>query len=521
MPGSGFCRFRRFTIPLAGALFSFAVFLLVLRVWEGASGYDVYYYALQTKALDLHGELLFFDSSLVYYALYLINRLIGNPVFSVQLLSSLNMALIYYCLLEMSLRGGFSWYKTAAASIAVFNPASFNLLLEFTKNSFALALFFLSLVLLIPAARPGTGAAVKTGGGNFFRSLIPPLSARTIFGLLAGLGAVFSHRLILMLGALFFLCRAAGPWATRLPGVKEAARVPRRLAAAIGGVLLALLALILWGKFFANRMPPPDIEAPFRRLLELSSRRLWIGERIFYPLLEISLFFLIPRTLIRRPFAPASIFGFLAWLFVFPFLRFSWDGLGFRLLIMAPLFAAPWLMERDLKSFSRPAALLFAAGCVFFIFTGARDFARHKGPDYARYERELESLETLAAGRRIIAHRGLAGFLWFEKGIRSENFIPPAEETGRYLRLVYFLSPETFEPYIHSGEKRPVALGGGYTLIEEHIWQRFYQDRRDLQFLKSELNPFLPRPASGFSINERIAALMVSKPSRLFSGLED
>jgi hypothetical protein len=243
----------------------------------------------------------------------------------------------------------------------------------------------------------------------------------------------------------------------------------------------------------------------------LSSSRLRLEERLFYPLLEVFLFFLIPWTLIRRPFTAASIFGFLAWLFVFPFLSFSWDGPGFRLLIMAPLFAAPWLMERNLKPFARPAAFLFAAGCVFFIAAAMQGFARHKGPDYARYGRELGSLETLAAGRRIIAHRGLAGFLWFEKGIRSENFIPPAEETDRYLRLVYFLSPETFEPYIHSGEERPIALGGGYTLIEENIWQRFYQDRRDLQFLKSELNPFLPRPASGFSINERTAALMGSE----------
>jgi hypothetical protein len=531
MPGSGLCRLKRI-IPLAGALLSFAVFLLVLRVWEGPSGYDLYYYALQTKALTLHGELLFFDFSLVYYALALVNRLVRNPVLSVQILSSLSMAAIYYCLLETSLRRGFSWYGTAAASIAVFNPASFNLLLEFTKNTFALALFFLSLLLLRSAARPGSETAGETGGKSVFRFFLSFITPRAFFGLLAGLGAVFSHRLMLILGALFLLHRAAGLWKTRRRDVREPAGFPRGAAVAGGGVLLVLLALVLWRKFFADRMPPLDIQAPFHRFLQLSGRRLWRGERIFYPLLQVSLFFLIPWTLIRqrRPFAPASLFGFLAWLCVFPFLRFSWDGLGFRLLIMAPLFAAPWLMERELKSFFRPLASpakwvpgLLTAGSVFFISAAIPEFVRLKGPDYARYEQELGSLETLAGGRRVIAHRGLAGFLWFEKGIRSENFIPPEEEAGRYLRLVYFFSPETFEPYLRSGESRPVALGGGYTLIEEYIWQRFYHDRRDLQFLKSELNPFLPRPESGFSINEKTSALMTGKTPRVlpFSGLED
>jgi hypothetical protein len=126
----------------------------------------------------------------------------------------------------------------------------------------------------------------------------------------------------------------------------------------------------------------------------------------------------------------------------------------------------------------------------------------------------LNGIEALASGRRIIARRGLSGFLWYEKGVRSENFIPPEEEAP-YLRLVYFFSPETLEPYVRDGESRPIALGS-YTLVEEYIWQRFYRNRQDLRLLKSEFNPYLPRPASGFSINEEIARLMspVSAPMR-------
>jgi hypothetical protein len=462
-------------------------------VWDGACGYDVYYYALQIKALTRCDELLFFDSSLVYHVLYLINGLVKNPVLSVQALSSLSMAVIYGCLLRMSLSRGFSPYKTAAAGIAVFNPASFYLLLEFTKNSFALALFFLSVLFL-------------SRGLRF-------LNARTGLGLLFGLGAFFSHRIMPALLAPFFLPRiAARLWTDR--------RFRRPLiGVAAAGAVLILLAVVFRWEFFSARMPPLDLRSPLGRLLQFQSRRLWPEERIFYTLLQIFLFFAVPPTIIRRPLAPASLFGLLAWLLAFPFLRFSWDGTSFRLLIMAPLFAAPWLMDRfngksdrpigrfisrNRASLSRAAGILLTAGSVLCI-AGALRHLSSKGPDYDLYRRELGSLETLAAGRRVIAHRGLAGFLWYEKGVRSENFIPPAE-AGDYLRLAYFFSPVVFEPYLRGGEPRPAAVGGGYTLMEEYVWRRFYQDRRDLVFLRSELNPYLPRPASGFALNEKAAA---------------
>ncbi|MDR1428912.1 MAG: hypothetical protein LBI85_01360 [Spirochaetaceae bacterium] len=511
MPSLRRPRGLRELIPFAGALVSFAVFLTALRVWEGPCGYDVYYYALQIKSLTRSGELLFFDASIVYYVLYLINGLIKNPVLSVQLLSSLSMAAIFGCLLRMSLYRGFSFYRTAAAGIAVFNPAVFYLLLEFTKNSFALALFFLSLLLLDEGAGRGR---------HSFRSFtfLPDfINRKTIPGIFFGLLAVFSHRIILAFAVPFFLHRiAAGLWTER--------RFRRPLVIGVAAViLLGLLAFLFRRDFFFERMPPLDLQAPLLRLLQFRSRRLWPEERVFYTLLQIFLFFAVPLTVIRRPLAPSSLFGFLAWLCVFPFLRFSWDGTAFRLLIMAPLFAAPWLMDRfrdrpmrRLKLFSGAAGVLMAAGCVVFT-AGALQRLTTKGPGYDLYRRELGAMETLAAGRRVIAHRGLAGFLWYEKGVRSENFIPPEEE-GEYLRLVYFFSPTVFEPYLRNGEERPLALGGAYTLIEDSVWRRFYQDRRDLAFLRSELNPYLPRPASGFSINERAASLMGSGESPRTSG---
>ncbi|MDR1177426.1 MAG: hypothetical protein LBK64_01225, partial [Spirochaetaceae bacterium] len=128
---------------VSAAIFAVIIFLIVQRVWQGPSGFDVYYYALQTRAMAL-GGLLFFDKSFVYGVLSLLDRLVQNPVLSSQVLSALSVGTIYGCLLALSFRRGPSPYTCAVASAAVFNPATFYQLLEFTKNNFSLAFFFIA-----------------------------------------------------------------------------------------------------------------------------------------------------------------------------------------------------------------------------------------------------------------------------------------------------------------------------------------------------------------------------------------
>jgi hypothetical protein len=237
-----------------------------------------------------------------------------------------------------------------------------------------------------------------------------------------------------------------------------------------------------------------------------------------------------------------AVFGVMAFLFVFPFLEFSWDGTGFRLLLLAPLMLAPFLMALEAPGPSLyPApdsaaegessvpksessvprekaarksglvrnsiAALFIAGSVLFTIESALKLASSKGPDYKALAEEFASIETLARGKRLIAHRGLAGFLWYEKGIWAENFTP-AEESDRYLRVVYAFAPEIFEPYLGPDDAPPLRISRRYTLVEESLWQRFYREKKNLRFLGSELNPYLPRPASAFAINRDIAILM-------------
>ena len=491
----------KYGISLAAAALSFCVCLIVLKAWRGPCGFDVYYYALQTRALALTGSLLFSDHSLVYRALYLVNLVLNNPILSVQVLCAFSIALICFSLMMMSFRGGASLYKSAVALIAVFNPATFYLLLEFAKNSFAFALFFLAWLLL-------------TDENNYLSFSVKnrPSLARFCAGLAILAVSVFSHRLML---ALFVCFLVHGAFIFLWPRITQSKHGVQTVVLC-GIIIAATIAVVCFflRNMILERISIVSLSAPVHRLTQLFSGDLLPGERVFYIAIQITAFLLIPLVVIkgRQFFKPELVFAAIGWLFLFPFLHFTWDGLGFRLLILAPIMLAPWLMQVR-PPFPKAAALVLAVASLYCTVESAMYLAIVKGPDYRAFENTFKSIETYAKGRRVIAHRGLAGFLWYEKGIRSENFLPAGSE-DKYLRLVYAFSPEILEPYVQDGEGPPIVINNTYMLIEEKIWQRFYHDRRELYFLKSELNPYLPRPVSGFVINENVAAALspVSDP---------
>ena len=481
----------RFGLSLAGSAFAFGICLIILRVWQGPCGYDVYYYALQTKALTLEGELLFSDHSLVYRVLYLVNLLLNNPILSVQVLASFCIALLFFCLLAASFRTGASLYKTAVAVIAIFNPGTFYLLLEFTKNNFAFALFFLAWLLL-----------TDEENRLLFNSANHRPPVRLFSGLLILCIAVLSHRLILALLLCFI---AQKLFVFLLPRFKKEKILI--ICAAIAAVL-SVVAFIFLGKMILERLEFIGPGAFVHRFVQLFRSPLLKSERIFYITLQISVFFLIPYIAIKDKWLNKSclVFAATGWLFLFPFLHFTWDGLGFRLLILAPVMLAPAFMQMRPR-FPKVIAMILIVASIWFTSESVQHLAFDKGPDYRAYKETFKSIEAMVKGRRLIVHRGLAGFLWYEKGIRSENF-RPLDGEDRYLRMVYAFSPEIFESYLEADDPMPLSVNNTYTLMEEKIWQRFYRDRQDLFFLKSELNPFLPRPVSGFVINEKIAALL-------------
>ncbi len=461
--------------------------LILLRVWKGAAGYDVYYYALQIKSLSLTGDLLFQDNSPVYQFIHFLNIFFKNPVLSVQVTSALCGALIYFALISIALvKQKNKLFAFSIASIMVFNPSFFYFQMEFTKNLFALTFLILGILLTFCSMEKKL-----------------PLSIGIIFLIISFISHRFTAIVVILL-ALQQIVEFS---------LKNVHFNRHKLKILIVFSILIFLAIIFtaysWNKYH-DRLSSFSFTAAINRINNFLHSNLHTGERIWYLLIQ----FLIPFSLIftftgkLKIQSLSSLFFILSQVMVFPFLAFSWDGLGFRFLLLAPVFFFLWILFQNAytpKNNLVPIVLILLSGSFFTesLFVLHKD----KYPDYRVLDLELADLEYYTHGKKLVAHRGLAGYLWFEKGIWTENFMP-TKNTNEYYRLVYGFKEEMFTRFVNEEETFPGFSTENYLLIPETVWQRFYQQHQDLLFLKSEINPFLPRPVTGFRINEDAALIM-------------
>jgi hypothetical protein len=172
-----------------------------------------------------------------------------------------------------------------------------------------------------------------------------------------------------------------------------------------------------------------------------------------------------------------------------PFLPFGWEQTSWRLILLgfvgAGIFAGflaarfGWLVP----------ALVGLVGTLTLPGSAA-DQARRE-PDYALWAQYLPVLQaTVPAGERVIAHRGLCGFVWAEGGRICENFQPPSPHEG-WWRIVYGMGAQRLSPYSPS----PVPLAPAYTLVPESDYQEFRADHvGKFRLLSTDLNPWTPRP---------------------------
>lgn len=491
-----------------------------LRLGRGAIGFDVYYYALQTRSLERSGRLLFADRSLVYPALAGLDHLVGNPVLSVQLVAAACLGILAAALAVLARRRGGGLFRYGVAVLAVLNPAGFYLGLEFTKNLFALALGSVAYCLL---------SGLRESRSRHRRVV------RIAVGLPLLLAAAGSHRMIAGAAALAGTFAAVGT-------LRRFVHIHRRRSASDGvtapylpvgrkpasiALLVCLAAcgaiIVMTFPFLRERFPTLAWNAPIHRLIQFARGSLSPGERIFYLALQLAVPLVVPWAEWRRlrHDGPSGArreefwFAAAAWASLFPFLEFGWDEAGFRLILQTPLLLAPWLLEcRPGPRLGRAlGGLMFAAALAFSAEAVGGSIAA-KGPDYVELAIDFRHAAELADGKRLVAHRGLAGFLWFEHGVWTENFTPEADAADGFKRIVYGFGPEILAPYCESGDAEPVVVNGLYCVVDETVWRRFYAERSGLRFMASELNPWMPRPATAFRIDP-VAAAIMSPATRL------
>ena len=97
----------------------------------------------------------------------------------------------------------------------------------------------------------------------------------------------------------------------------------------------------------------------------------------------------------------------------------------------------------------------------------------------------------LPDGARLIAHRGLCGFLWARGGMPCENFQPQGADLSGYWRVTYGFSAAR----LSGAQTPPTPLLPGYVLLHEPDWQAFTAgEGARFSLIRNPRNPHKPRP---------------------------
>jgi hypothetical protein len=433
-----------------------------------ANGYDGWYYVLQVRSL-VDGAPLFADRSLVFVPLVALARLTGDAILGNQLAACLFAAVAA----AGGALAGWRWTgRLSAAAVAggwwALSPLHLGVSAEFLKNSAGVAVLSLLLAALPRCERR--------------RGLLAAAISLALLGPLV-------HKLTGVLGLL----AAVGYTAARLLGGR---RPPRWLWGVVGLGLLAVAA--------GGLLRPSDFlrllggeGGHTTRLAAFNSTRLINAERVELILVHVAPLALLAGLWQRRHRAACFALLPLSLAALAPGLPFGWDLTAWRLLLMG-FISTGLIAAIGVSSLGRarwPAvAVLLSLG--LWQAPSIVRATQARSPDYSAWATAIPVLRaTIPPNSRVIAHRGLCGFVWAEAGIICENF-QPSPPHDRWWRIAYGFGPERFVPYVQGGDPAPVVAIPGYTIVWEPHWQRFLvEEGENFRLAYDPRNPFRVRPA--------------------------
>lgn len=444
---------------------------LVLLGTPTAHGYDGWYYVLQVRTL-LEGEPLFADRSLVFGLLAVLGTITGDVVLGNKLGASLFGSLTAVLGGVAGWRwSGSRWGGLACGLWWAASPLHLAGTVEYLKNAGGVVLLA-ALLAVLPRAELRKERVL-------------------LFLFLMLLGA-FVHKLTFMLGLVVF-----GAWGL---SVALGGQLPRRLVLAALGLLGLLAVAGVAGSYVLLR--PEDLG---RFTDEAASRGRWwalTGGRLALPeRLELWAVHLAPLGLAALAWRAegstrAALLGALALALVClaPGLPFAYDHTSWRLMLMGFL---PLGLLLAVLSAGRAGPVICALLAAVGLWGAATLPPVHaaRSPDYLAWEAVLPELQaTVAPDERVVAHRGLCGWIYAVAERPCESFLPEDPEAG-WWRVAYGFSAERLAPWRGPEDPAPVALIPGYSLVPEPAWRRFVEaEGARFTLTRDERNPHEPRP---------------------------
>ncbi|MBL8911095.1 MAG: hypothetical protein JNM17_10420 [Archangium sp.] len=451
--------------PLAGlALAAFVVRFLHLSSSAEPTGWDGYSYVVQLERLASEGRLHWPDASWVFWFLAALHVVIPSVVVAIKLGSCVLAALVVPAAWRL---GGPTLAVWAACS-----PTLTHLAGDFPKNLGVVAPLLLVLawrrgdsraVLVIAAAL--AALAHRTGA-----ALLLAVALGVIIGTLASRTRPARIAVALVLGTLAFAALSVV-----LPGLLHPADLER-----VGGQL-----------DFTAHVPPPW---PYFALRETS----WVQKLellLAWPALVVGV-----HRFVVRPDARVRTAALVLPLVVclFPLWRTDSLDLGYRLSLLAPMFAFPLLLDPERFEFQAPWLLALP-----LVLVGRTGFdAKTSNPPYAEW-RALIARIPRPLPKLLIAPQGLNFLYDHETGNESMAWAPQPELDRRDVyRLAWDVSDGEWAELIGGDEPQPTRLGPNVVYVREDVWERFRLralevDDDDLHArVSSAKNPSRVRPAS-------------------------
>jgi hypothetical protein len=491
LESENFTLFRYITI-----LFSLTILIRMFFLLHNsfAVGFDGYYYALQVRSLKETGQLLIADNSLVFqilrfFAMFFQDVVLSNKI-ACLLFGALNVIILYLLLIKLRIN---KWFAFLCGILFLSSYTQNFLGFELQKNNISMT-FFLTFLLFFYTSLDNKRYIIYT-----FLFFVLTLLTHKLMGALAMLFLIIYFIIILIYNET----------------IRKKITANKKLLLLTCSSFLIIIIII----FFLSPLRLVDLKNllssftlysglvnRFKKIIFIRN----IGTMIELILLHVIPFLFIPflKTYIKNSknskqqkyFATALLTFSI--ILIFPFLKFDWDSIAFRFLIINTIPCCIFIgymasiSKNRLKTTSKISLIIISILLMSQIPSKIKTFHTRRYPNYKDlYSSMLRIKDYVPEGKKIIAHKGLSSFIWYITGIEGTHFTP-IENLEDYYRIVYGFGVIHFEPYLESGDYgKPVEIKMPYFLVEEKLWQKFYNDKKDkVDFLKEWVNPSQVRP---------------------------